>query len=107
MQEIKIIRFREAFIAQLIHTGMTIPDVSRRSGVSADLLNKLKQRKALSTTVENAVNVAKCFGMTVNEFIDDGPDARMHELQRLFALLNDQEKSFLTLQIKGLVERRD
>lgn len=46
--------FREKFLAALDASGLSVAEVSRRSGVTYDVINKLKRRPGSSTTAENA-----------------------------------------------------
>lgn len=46
--------FREKFLAALEESGLSVAEISRRSGVSYDVINKLKRRVGSSTTAENA-----------------------------------------------------
>lgn len=46
--------FREKFLAALEASGLSVAEVARRSGVTYDVINKLKRRPGSSTTAENA-----------------------------------------------------
>ncbi|NDW48058.1 adenosylcobalamin-dependent ribonucleoside-diphosphate reductase [Ruegeria sp. PrR005] len=50
-------------------SGKKISEVSKLSGVSRDVLNKLLGRESSSTSAENAVAIAKVFGLGVDEFL--------------------------------------
>jgi len=56
-------RFRNRMIAALESTGMTVAELSRRSGVSYDAISKLKRRENASTSMENAEKIAKALGI--------------------------------------------
>lgn len=54
--------FREQFLEALERSGMTLAELSRRSGVKYDALNKLKSRDRASTSAENAARIARALG---------------------------------------------
>jgi lambda repressor-like predicted transcriptional regulator len=54
--------FREQFLEALERSGMTLAELSRRSGVKYDALNKLKSREGASTSAENAARIARALG---------------------------------------------
>lgn len=56
-------RFREQFIEALERTGMSLAELSRRSGVNYDALNKLKRREGASTSADNAIKIARTLGI--------------------------------------------
>lgn len=56
-------RFREQFLEALDRTGMTLAELSRRSGVKYDALNKLRRREGASTSAENAMRIARVLGL--------------------------------------------
>lgn len=55
--------FREQFLEALERTGMTLAELSRRSGVKYDALNKLRRREGASTSAENAARIARALGL--------------------------------------------
>lgn len=55
--------FRHKFIAALEASGMSVAEVSRRSGVSYHVIDKLKKGKIQSTTVENAERLARVLNL--------------------------------------------
>ncbi len=99
-------RFRDALMEHINSSDLSIPELARRAGVSKHMLFKLKQGRSASTNVDDAISLAKVFGKSVNEFVDDTPDSRLAELQRLFALLSEQEQDLLAAQIRGLIEHQ-
>ncbi len=54
-------RFREQFLDALARSGWTVAELHRRSGVTYDVLNKLKRREGASTSAENARLVIEAF----------------------------------------------
>lgn len=61
--------FKEALERALGETGKTLRSVAVASGVSYDQLKNLKQGKAQTTNVDDAVKVAKAFGVTVENLM--------------------------------------
>lgn len=56
--------FRDWFIDALDASGLSVAEIARRSGVSYDVINKLKRRPGSSTTAENAAALKAVFGVT-------------------------------------------
>lgn len=56
-------RFREQFLEALERSGMTLAELSRRSGVKYDALNKLKSREGASTSADNAARISRVLGL--------------------------------------------
>ena len=54
--------FRQLMIEALEQTGMSVAELSRRSGVTYDVINKVKRREAASTNAENAQAIAGVLG---------------------------------------------
>ncbi|NEK22147.1 hypothetical protein GV827_07005 [Sulfitobacter sp. JBTF-M27] len=48
----------------------TIAQIVNATGLSRDVINKLKARPGSSTTVENGILIAAFFGKTVNQFVE-------------------------------------
>lgn len=69
MQPMDRTSFRDWVIASLQGSGMSVAELARRSGVSYDVINKLKRRDGASTSAENAEALARVLGL------DDGPFA--------------------------------
>ncbi|MFD1913822.1 S24 family peptidase [Halodurantibacterium flavum] len=55
--------FRQQMIDALDRAGMSVAELSRRSGVSYDAINKLKRRPNASTSAENAAALAEALGI--------------------------------------------
>jgi phage repressor protein C with HTH and peptisase S24 domain len=54
--------FRQRLLEDIDRTGITIAELSRRSGVSYDVLNKLKRGSSQSTSAENAAKISSALG---------------------------------------------
>lgn len=94
--------FREAFLEALEQTGLKVPEVARRSGVSADQLNKLKQRESAKTNVDDARLVANAFGFSLDEFLMDETPAHREETATLWRQLSERERVLLSTAAKEL-----
>ena len=68
--------FGEALKVRMERTGLKIADLSREAGVSVDILKDLVGRETGSTSAENAIAIAKVFGLEVESFMqaDDSPE---------------------------------
>lgn len=98
--------FQKALRWHMDQNGTSIAEVVRSTGVSRDVINKLRSRDNASTTVENGVLIAAYFGKTVNEFLrceDPVPDDRD---KAMLDLLRPTERRLLAAQIEGLLRRR-
>lgn len=65
--------FRSALLIAIERENISIAEVARRSGVSKDQLNKLKQRESAKTNVDDANKIAKSFGKTLDHFLSGAP----------------------------------
>ena len=68
--------FGEALKVRMERTGLKIADLSREAGVSVDILKDLVGREKGSTRAENAIAIAKVFGLEVESFMqaEDSPE---------------------------------
>jgi phage repressor protein C with HTH and peptisase S24 domain len=62
--------FRSSLLSAIEREQITIAEVARRSGVSQDQLNKLRQRESAKTNVDDAHKIAKSFGKTLDDFLE-------------------------------------
>lgn len=98
--------FRSALIWHMEQHKTTIADLVARTGVSRDVINKLKARSDASTTVENAMLIAAFYGKTVNQFIMRQEVDDQTRAQNLFELLQPEDARLLEAQIQGLLAQR-
>ena len=68
--------FGEALKVRMERTGLKIAELSREAGVSVDILKDLVGREKGSTSAENAIAIAKVFGLEVESFMqaEDSPE---------------------------------
>lgn len=71
-----MLTFREAILAASDATGISLRKIAEQSGVSYEQLKKLKQRKTSRTNVEDAAQVAKALGLTIEELLNGQFEAR-------------------------------
>lgn len=99
--------FRKAFIWHLEKYGTKPVDLVRESGVSRDVINKLKARDPSSTDVENGLLIAAYYGKTVNEFMKCEEGSEYKRLHALLDLLSPEEQQYVEATIRGLVAHRN
>lgn len=85
---------------------MTVAEVARRSGVSKDQLNKLKQRASAKTNVDDAKLVAGAFGKSLDDFLNGSEPSPHLEAIGLLGQLSESERDFLLDAAKAAVARR-
>lgn len=73
--------FRRAFLRHLEDHGTSLTAISRATGVSLDVLKKLKTRGSGSTSVENGMLIAAFYGETVNQFVQHSYSSHTKEEQ--------------------------
>ena len=84
----------------------TITDLVAGTGVSRDVVNKLRAREGSTTTVENALMIAAFYGKTVNQFVNREPAPQEDIIQALIGLLSDAETRELATQIRSILSDR-
>lgn len=98
--------FRDALIWHMEQHETPISDLVRETGVSRDVINKLRARPGSSTTAENAMLIAAYYGKSVNDFISRKPASEADRLAALFGLLSEEERRMLEAQLHGLLSQR-
>lgn len=87
--------FREALLAALSRTGVSLSKVAREAGVSYDQLKKLKQRDTASTNVDDARRIANFFGVTLDEFLEDRTVGDRVRVVEIYNQLSPRERQIL------------
>lgn len=98
--------FQRALLWHMEQQKTTIAQLSDATGVSRDVIAKLRTRPGSSTTVENGMAIAAFYGKSLNQFVamqDAGDEER---LRLLFELLTPEELPLLEAQIRGLASYR-
>ena len=96
--------FRRALMWHMDRHQTAIADLVRETGVSRDVINKLKAREDSSTTAENAMLIAAYYGKSVNDFMNLRETDETDRLRALFDLLSPVERRLLEAQMRGLID---
>lgn len=101
-----MILFRESFLLHVEQSGKSLRHIAEGSDVSYEQLKKLKQGKALTTNVDDAIKIARFFGKTLDEFLDDPSIRKDAELLSLLSDLQPQEREFLLNAARAQIDAR-
>ncbi|WP_353474809.1 helix-turn-helix transcriptional regulator [Salipiger sp. H15] len=99
--------FRSALMWHMENQGTTIAELVSATGVSRDVINKLRARDGSSTTVENGMLLAAYYGKTLNEFIKRQEATSTSRLAALFSLLEPEEQRVVEAQIRGILSSHE
>ena len=69
--------FGDTLKARMDAEEVSIADISRATGVSSDIVKKLRSREGSTTNVEDAAKLAAYFGQSVEDFMSDSPARRI------------------------------
>ncbi len=84
--------FRDRFLTAFKASGLTVAELSRRSGVNYHTIDKLKKGTNLNTSADNAKKLASALGMD-NEYSAD-----LRRLINIYlALPDDKQKALLSI----------
>jgi plasmid maintenance system antidote protein VapI len=83
-----------------------VAELARATGVSADVIKKLRTREGASTTAENALLIASFYGKSVNDFIAMRETSEATATLAMLDLLSEEERRILRSQIQGLIDAR-
>lgn len=83
-----------------------IVDLVQATGVTRDVINKLKGRDGASTNAENAILIAAFYGKSLNQFIQCEDVSPEGQAQNVFELLTPEERQLLQAQMLGIVRAR-
>lgn len=76
------------------------------SGVSRDVINKLKSGSSKSTTPENAVQIAKFYGKSVEAFMALSSTRSASDFEKRFNQLHSTEQDAVEALIEGFLQKR-
>jgi len=99
--------FRDALIHALDGTGVSLLSLSNETGVSYEQLKKLKQNKSKSTNAEDAVKIARFFGVSLEEFLDRPALEDQIEILKIYNRLSQRERDILLGSARGVLASRD
>lgn len=90
-------RFQTRFRSALKASGLSVAELSRRSGVSYHVIDKLKKRDHASTSVENADKLAATLGLR------DTHDDRLQRLTAIYFQLPPDKQAILLRLAESLM----
>lgn len=96
--------FGDALKERMDRDGTRIAELAHATGVSEDIIKKLRSRPGSGTNPEDAVRLAAYFGATIMELIE-GSDP-VNRLASRLELLSEDEKRLLLAQIDGILQNR-
>jgi len=99
--------FRDALLWHMTQGQTTIAALAKGSGVSADVIKKVRSREGASAKAEDAWRIAAYFGKELPQFIrcEDVPDDQ--EFHSLLGLLDPKEKKLLGAQMRAMLQVRE
>ena len=98
--------FRDALIARLEEpNAQSLKQVAEGSGVSYEALKKVKQGRSASTNADDAIKIARYYGLTLDEFVDDSLPSERAELARLYSGITAEERQILLDAARGRAAR--
>ena len=100
-------QFRDALLWHMAQNKTTIAGLAKGSGVSADVIKKVRSRDNASAKAEDAWRIAAYFGKDLPQFIrcEEVPDDQ--EFRSLLGLLTPQEKKILGAQMRAMLQVRE
>lgn len=104
-------RFREALIHHVAASGISVAELARRTGVAKSQLDKLMQRRVVTTNVIDATVLAHFFGKNVEDFLGIGSkEIEVNPVQvrirDLVSKLSPSEQELIVAQLEGIVARK-
>lgn len=98
--------FRTALLWHMEHHKTTISELVAATGVSRDVINKLRTRAEATTSAENSILIAAYYGKSVNRFVSLKESSASDRMLAMMDLLTPEEQLILDAQIQGIVSRR-
>ena len=96
--------FREKLIAAMDLNGTSAAELARQTGVAKHLIDKLRQRKSITTNVNDAMRIAHFYGMTIEEFLGVADrKAKVDRLSLLMGQLDDEQAIIMEAQIAAVL----
>lgn len=89
--------FRDRVLAEIKDRNISKADLSRRSGVPYHAIDKFLKRDGASTSADNAKALANVLGLNIDD------DQEYEELRELFYQLDEEQRKFLIMSVRGLV----
>ena len=98
--------FRTALLWHMDKNETRMTDIVRATGVSNDVLKKLRTRENYSTTVENGLLIAAFYGKTVNQFVALEETSENDVISALVSMMQPEEKQLLADKIRQILSGR-
>jgi len=98
--------FREALLWHMQQHKTTIAALSKGSGVTSDVIKKIRSRDGASAKAEDAWRIASYFGKDLQQFIRREEPRDDQAFRSLLALMTPQEKRVLEAQMRAMLEAR-
>lgn len=98
--------FRDALLWHMNAYRTKVADLAAGSGVSLDIIKKLRTRAGASTNAEDATKIAAFYGKDVKEFINREEVPSDRAISHLIDLLEPQERQVLEAQIRAMIQVR-
>jgi len=98
--------FRNALLWHMDKNDTRMIDIVRATGVSNDVLKKLRTRENYSTTVENGLLIAAFYGKTVNQFVALEETSENDVISALVSMMQPEEKQLLAGKIREILAKR-
>jgi hypothetical protein len=95
--------FRDSLLAHMKQSGIGATELSKKSSVSKQKIDKLFQKNTYSVQAEDAVRLARVFGKTVEEMC---PESRSVLVEKISQLLPNLSHDRL-LEVLALLTRED
>lgn len=99
--------FRDALLWHMTQHQTTIAALAKGSGVSADVIKKVRSREGASAKAEDAWRIAAYFGKELPQFIRCEDVPQDQELRSLYALLETQEKKLAAAHMRAMLQTRE
>lgn len=99
-------QFRRALLWHMDRHETNIADLSEATGVSRDVIKKVRSREGATTTAENAMLIASFYGKTLNDFVAMRESDEVSQTLALLELLDPEEQRIFRAQIRGVLASR-
>lgn len=99
--------FRNALLWHMDKNETKIADLVKSTGISRDVINKLRSRENSSTTAENAMLIASYYGKSLEQFVRCEDVSHENALAALADLLRPDEAAMIEAQLRGILAARD
>lgn len=101
------VNFRTALLRHMKDHGTKAADIAKGSGVSLDIIKKLRTREHSSTNAESATRIAAYYGKTLAQFLSGVEPSEVGKLESMLELLTPEERRVLLAQIRGMIHDRE